>query len=240
MKFFKQISLILVSCLILTGCPLDGGDGKTGVDGINCWDTNSNGINDPEEDINGDGAWDTKDCLAQTQTTQNPDVTLNHQHICEALANLGQYPDGCPSAGHNNPPGTLTRIFAMIDDGTGQAAVSCNFAPNNGILSLEQINGLYYWSLEGGFIASSTVIPFVDELTDATSCMSLCQADPECIASYAKSKSLKPNVIVYACNIFHHSDTIQPFEEFCGPDLAGCGNNPGVLQSGQRWSAICP
>lgn len=32
--------------------------------GIQCWDFNGNGINDPEEDINGDGGFDTSDCLA--------------------------------------------------------------------------------------------------------------------------------------------------------------------------------
>lgn len=31
--------------------------------GIQCWDTNSNGINDPSEDLNGDGAFDLADCL---------------------------------------------------------------------------------------------------------------------------------------------------------------------------------
>jgi hypothetical protein len=36
--------------------------GLTGHNGINCWDINSNGINDPSEDINGDGFFTTLDC----------------------------------------------------------------------------------------------------------------------------------------------------------------------------------
>ena len=32
------------------------------MNGINCWDTNSNGMNDPSEDANGDGSFDTLDC----------------------------------------------------------------------------------------------------------------------------------------------------------------------------------
>jgi hypothetical protein len=36
--------------------------GLTGQNGINCWDINSNGINDPSEDINGDGFFTTLDC----------------------------------------------------------------------------------------------------------------------------------------------------------------------------------
>ena len=36
--------------------------GKDGTDGINCWDSNGNGIDDPAEDANGDGVWDARDC----------------------------------------------------------------------------------------------------------------------------------------------------------------------------------
>lgn len=37
-------------------------DGRDGVDGLNCWDLNGNGVGDPEEDINGDGDYDALDC----------------------------------------------------------------------------------------------------------------------------------------------------------------------------------
>ncbi|GEM_PF-1057357 len=40
----------------------DGADGADGADGVNCWDLNGNGINDPNEDTNGDGVWDALDC----------------------------------------------------------------------------------------------------------------------------------------------------------------------------------
>ena len=36
--------------------------GTPGVDGLNCWDTNGNGVQDPTEDINNDGSWDALDC----------------------------------------------------------------------------------------------------------------------------------------------------------------------------------
>ncbi|RME37262.1 MAG: hypothetical protein D6788_09850, partial [Planctomycetota bacterium] len=32
--------------------------------GINCWDLNGNGVNDPEEDVNNDGAFNALDCVA--------------------------------------------------------------------------------------------------------------------------------------------------------------------------------
>ena len=43
----------------------DGFDGigaGTGADGLNCWDLNGNGQPDPDEDANGDGAYDALDC----------------------------------------------------------------------------------------------------------------------------------------------------------------------------------
>ena len=39
-----------------------GIQGNTGVDGKSCWDTNGNNINDPGEDVNGDGFFNTADC----------------------------------------------------------------------------------------------------------------------------------------------------------------------------------
>lgn len=39
-----------------------GATGSTGANGVNCWDTNGNGINDPSEDVNGDGSFNALDC----------------------------------------------------------------------------------------------------------------------------------------------------------------------------------
>lgn len=36
--------------------------GTPGADGLNCWDTNGNGVQDPAEDVNIDGSWDALDC----------------------------------------------------------------------------------------------------------------------------------------------------------------------------------
>lgn len=33
-----------------------------GSEGLNCWDTNGDGIEDPAEDVNSDGSWDALDC----------------------------------------------------------------------------------------------------------------------------------------------------------------------------------
>ena len=36
--------------------------GPVGTQGLNCWDSNNNGINDPSEDLNADGVFSTLDC----------------------------------------------------------------------------------------------------------------------------------------------------------------------------------
>ena len=43
---------------------VDGTAGPAGTDGFSCWDLNENGVADPEEDLNGDGAVDVFDCNA--------------------------------------------------------------------------------------------------------------------------------------------------------------------------------
>lgn len=46
-----------------TGAPgYNGTDGSNGTNGINCWDLNGNGVNDPSEDVNNDGTFNTLDC----------------------------------------------------------------------------------------------------------------------------------------------------------------------------------
>ena len=42
--------------------PMGSPDGDAGDAGINCWDTNANGFNDPSEDINNDGVFNARDC----------------------------------------------------------------------------------------------------------------------------------------------------------------------------------
>ncbi|MFC2144233.1 collagen-like protein [Acidobacteriota bacterium] len=47
----------------LPGAPgKDGSDGLNGVNGVSCWDLNGDFVADPNEDFNGDGAWDALDC----------------------------------------------------------------------------------------------------------------------------------------------------------------------------------
>ena len=45
-----------------TTLSLKGPQGPQGTQGVNCWDLNSNGINDFNEDLNEDGVFNSKDC----------------------------------------------------------------------------------------------------------------------------------------------------------------------------------
>jgi hypothetical protein len=45
-----------------------GAQGTAGTNGINCWDVNGNGVNDPSEDINTDGSFNSLDCQGATGT----------------------------------------------------------------------------------------------------------------------------------------------------------------------------
>ncbi|WP_420601819.1 hypothetical protein [Flagellimonas sp.] len=70
---------ILLGCMVLImavgfiSCSAedgkDGLPGDAGVDGIACWDTNGDGINDTVEDINGDEKWNALDCIGTTGDT---------------------------------------------------------------------------------------------------------------------------------------------------------------------------
>ncbi|WP_431121662.1 hypothetical protein [Flagellimonas flava] len=61
--FYTAITILLFSCYSDDG--VIGPPGEQGENGYHCWDLNMNGINDPEEDVNGDGTWNSLDCLGQ-------------------------------------------------------------------------------------------------------------------------------------------------------------------------------
>ncbi|NVJ55221.1 MAG: hypothetical protein HWE19_02535 [Vibrionaceae bacterium] len=226
--------------VLLAGCPID--DDKSS--GINCWDINMNHANDLEEDKNGDGVYDTQDCISQQSAVfQNQDAFFNHQHFCEAFAALGQYPDGCPSITHTTPTGTLTMITtAVLFDDSNNGYTSCNYSPSNGPLSLEYRpdTGLAYWVLEGGYTANRVVLSRQDVIEN-NSCVDLCSSDNKCIASFARTHTNES----FDCFTMYHSDTVSDFESLCAIDEAG---KPGTaaqyclsgLGVNSRWNSICP
>lgn len=268
-KKYKTISLLLLT-VFLSGCPIDGDNGKegqagaigqagetgevgaTGLPGINCWDLNGDRINDTDEDTNTDGIWDANDCTiyvpasAQNlEVKQSIDVEFNHQHICEALATLGQYPEGCPSNTHTVPSGNLTRIkpSQLFDDGNG-GYKTCNAEPSNGLLSIESRPNLDdpnqesgWFVLDGGYIAKTLTMPYADAVNGV--CQSECLGDSNCIAALALERGSRAD-----CSIFYHSDTVSVYERICSPlSVPGYSATDLCVQSlgGQAlWDAKCP
>ncbi len=54
-----------------------GIQGPIGPKGIDCWDLNENGINDPEEDVNDDGFWNAEDCKGPEGEPASDDQDLH-------------------------------------------------------------------------------------------------------------------------------------------------------------------
>ena len=65
-----KIVLKIILMVLMLGCTPE--DGKDGIDGLSCWDLNANGDGDTNEDINGDGQYNTLDCNAP-QGVQGPE-----------------------------------------------------------------------------------------------------------------------------------------------------------------------
>jgi len=239
----KRVLLVASVLSLLVGCRFDGDNGANGSAGITCWDSNMNGVNDPDEDVNVDGTYDTRDCSPQVSTLQSQDAVLNHQHICETFAELGKYPEGCPSSTHTTPTGTLTKITTgVLFDDSEHGYTSCNYPPNNGLLSLEYRpeTKYAYWVLKGGYTAERVLMAKADIINN-NACRASCEADSRCVAAYARTFTNE----AMDCFTLYHSDTINSFEYICGinqfgdPDearelcIAGLGTN-------SIWDAVCP
>jgi len=229
---------------------LAGAVGETGAAGINCWDSNTNNINDVGEDINGDGVWNTLDCRTTITDTQSPEVVFNHQHMCEAFANLMQYPEGCPSASHSVPTGTITQIFPaqLFDDGTGTGGyTSCTATPGDGLLTINMRDVVNsegndekhaYYELEGAYIAADIIMSKNAVILDGA-CKARCENDSKCIGSNAIQKTSE----AMSCRIFYHSDSVSKYERLCAiaPSAALAGEICQLgLGNANRWTAKCP
>lgn len=253
-----RILALTILTTLLTGCPLEGDDGTTGssgaaglpgaegLPGINCWDLNGDRVNDDDEDKNKDGGWDAQDCMVVvvSSSPQSSEVEFNHQHICEALKTLGQYPQGCPSNTHTVPTGTLTRItqLQLFDDGNN-GYNTCNNPPNNGLLSIESRVDLNdpsreigWFVLDGAYIAKTISMSYSDAVDGV--CRDTCLGDSNCIAALALERRSAAD-----CSIFYHSDTVSAYERICSLPAPGytatelCALS---LRGQALWDAKCP
>jgi Tol biopolymer transport system component len=65
-RCFGLLAASASAALLCGGCPSDSGDvqgTQTEAGGLDCWDTNANGLQDADEDANADGTVDSGDCV---------------------------------------------------------------------------------------------------------------------------------------------------------------------------------
>ncbi len=85
---------------------IPGIPGEPGADGIQCWDANANGVDDPAEDTNGDGAFNAEDCRllrdsdfdAVADGEDNCPFAFNPEQTDEDADTVGDECDVCPGA----------------------------------------------------------------------------------------------------------------------------------------------
>ncbi len=95
-------------------------EARDGVDGLNCWDLNSNGVGDPDEDINGDGVFDALDC----QGAQGPQGERGPQGVQGP-----QGPQGLEGPeGEQGPTGSSGGVTFINGGGGGGGGASSNLS----------------------------------------------------------------------------------------------------------------
>ncbi|WP_068546902.1 collagen-like protein [Thalassotalea crassostreae] len=224
-----------------------GEQGVQGESGINCWDLNLNRVNEADEDVNKDGAWNAFDCTANVTSSQTSEVMYSHQQFCEAFANLGQYPEGCPSDTHTMPTGTITEMNSaqFFEDEMGNYN-SCSASPEDGLLTIKHRESTNadgtpsrqaWFEVKGAYIAKEQIVSIFDEI-NSSACKTICENDSKCVAANA-SKSTDE---AFSCRIFYHSDTVDKYEKICGVDTDFANAAELCILSlggSQRWASMC-
>jgi hypothetical protein len=87
----------------------ESANGPQGLPGVNCWDLDGDGVNDPNEDMNQDGQWNALDCKGDTGLTGavGPQGPQGLQGVAGASGPQGPGIDSIIQ----NPDGTLTIYY---------------------------------------------------------------------------------------------------------------------------------
>ena len=211
-----RILVIIGITTLLSGCPIDGDKGNTGLSGINCWDLNENRQADlPAEDTNGDGTVNVKDCRSNAIPAHNPVIVqsgdnldpqsssfvLTHSHPRRSfasykadeaeriiLARFGIYVD---------PIEDTCNLWQWTTDDAGFVFVTANNAYNYKSehfpkwTTVEDPNNLGTYEKHPGF----------------ENCESACLADPDCDGAFYNSVNDTGNSII--CKLLTRYDTVQ-------------------------------
>ncbi|MFM2598239.1 hypothetical protein [Vibrio fortis] len=179
------------------------------------------------------------DCQLSTPTVsvdQHPEANFNFKSFCDAFANLGQYPDGCPSATPSLPTGSLVRLlrdnFTDVDNEPSQIE-----STQSDLVSIRVDGNYAYWSFKNSYVIKQ----FDFSATAGDECETACEGDSLCVAAYAYKFGSGNS---FECSTFHYSDTLTtPWEGFCGADsngLTAAGSCEGSIGDSFRLFALNP
>jgi hypothetical protein len=121
---------------------MEGLPGIHGLNGISCWDLNRDGIDDGEEDENGDGYWDALDC--QGSATSSSSVPVIWSGYCNV--------NGISSAGDN-----VTYCTNTVEFNTASNHLTVDDKGNFGV----DVPGFYRISAHGVSFAQSSAFVFL-------------------------------------------------------------------------------
>jgi hypothetical protein len=138
-----KIIAILALATLLSGCPLDGDKGATGasgLDGINCWDLNEDGLKTmPSEDTNLDGVIDVLDCRVSHTPAQGSSIVVdpNNQTITQTHRR---------TAYSTSIPGSLIRLYSGTSIDYQNAFGNWSLLDPYVVDPVEDPCGLWKWS----------------------------------------------------------------------------------------------
>jgi len=134
-----------------------GIQGPIGPKGIDCWDLNGNGINDPEEDVNDDGLWNAEDCKGPEGNPATDDQDLELSGNTLSLTNdpttvdLSGYLDNTDAQSLIMTGNVLTisggggmvdlSLFGDDDDANPENELNTNLVLNGSLLELTDPGG---------------------------------------------------------------------------------------------------
>jgi len=115
--------------------------GTPGIDGLNCWDLNGNGVKDGTEDVNNDGAWDALDCKGDSGI-MGPVGPQGLQGIQGPIGLTGAAGSYTAGSGVDLTGGIITNTAPdqpVVITGTGATVVGGTY-PNFTINSSDNVN----------------------------------------------------------------------------------------------------
>lgn len=167
-----------------------GSQGPQGVPGVNCWDLNGNHVNDPDEDTNGDGVFDARDCLTPPDSDfdgvdddiDNCPTTPNRTQADSDGDGVGDACDVCPGVDDrldrngDGVPDCMVTARLLIAQDPPNVLIPNAFTFSTTKPTFNQTDGAgYIWDLDAdaSVLDGSVVGGFFDDAFDSGNVLSI-------------------------------------------------------------------